>query len=139
MTRDPRIDIVEQLFAAWSSGDVDAPQHFFHEDATLYDIVGGSYTGWPAIRAFFDQGLKKWNDLVLLPDGYWTNDNGVAVRWVMSATVTDPSMFGSEHVGSKWSSEGLSYIDFRDGKITKEVDYHDRAAAARSLGIEVKR
>ena len=135
MTRDPRIDTVEALFAAWSSGDVDAPEHFFAEGATLVDIVGGTFTGWPAIRKFFGHGLRIWPDLVLAPDAYWTNDEGVAVRWVMTATVSDPAIFGAEHVGKQWRSDGLSYIDFSGGKITREVDYHDGGAAARSLGI----
>lgn len=139
MSRDPRIDTVEALFQAWSSGDVDAPETFFHPDAVLYDIVGGSHSGWPAIRTFFDHGLKRWPDLVLLPDGYWTNDDGVAARWVMSATVPDASIFGPEAVGKKWISEGMSYIDFEGGRIRREVDYHDSAAATRSLGISIKR
>lgn len=139
MIRDPRVDTVEALFKAWSSGDVDAPERFFHPDAVLYDIVGGSCRGWPAIRTFFDHGLKQWPDLVLLPDGYWTNDEGVAVRWVMSATVSNESSFGPQAVGRKWTSEGMSYIDFQDGRIRREVDYHDSAAATRSLGITMKR
>ncbi len=139
MSSDPRVDTVESLFKAWSSGNVDAPERFFHPDAVLYDIVGGSHTGWPAIRTFFDRGLKQWPDLVLLPDGYWTNAEGVAVRWVMSATVPDASIFGAQAVGRKWTSEGMSYIDFEHGRIRREVDYHDSAAASRSLGITMKR
>ncbi len=86
---DPRIDIARKLFAAWSSGDADAPQPYLTDDAVLHDIVGGTHTGWPAIRAFFAQGLVHWPDLVLLPEQFWTNDEGVALTWTMSATVPD--------------------------------------------------
>ena len=139
MNRDPRIDMAEALFQAWSSGDAHAPAAFFHPDGVLYDIIGGRYEGWPAIEGYFANGLTKWPDLVLLPDGYWTNDKGVAVRWVMTATVTGPDVFGPDAVGRKWSSEGMTFLDIEDGKVRLEVDYHDRAASMRSLGLEVKR
>ena len=139
MSRDARIDLADELFGAWSSGDADAPASFFHPDGVLYDIIGGRYEGWPAIRAYFANGLVKWPDLVLKPDGFWTNDRGVAVRWVMTATIPGPGPFGAEFVGKVWSSEGMTFLDIEDGKVRLEVDYHDRAAAPRSLGIEVKR
>ena len=53
------IDTARKLFAAWSSGDVDAPREFLTEDAVLYDIVEGNpKQGWPAIREFFGATLK---------------------------------------------------------------------------------
>ena len=133
---DPRITLARDLFAAWSSGDADAPAAYMHPDATLYDIVGGEHVGWPAIRAFFANGLVRWPDLVLLPDEYWTNERGVALRWVMSATVSDPAMFGADAVGKKWSSEGMTWLVVEDGQVTREVDYHDRGAMTKSLGIK---
>jgi ketosteroid isomerase-like protein len=132
---DPRVAMVEELFAAWSSGDPDAPASFFHPDGVLRDIVGGEHVGWPAIRAFFGNGLRRWPDLVLAPAEFWTNERGVSVRWTMTATVTDPRTFGVEHVGQSWASEGMSWIVIEDGKVRLEVDYHDSAAAATSLGI----
>ena len=139
MSRDPKIDLADDLFAAWSSGSADAPAVFFHPDGVLYDIIGGRYEGWPAIRGYFANGLVKWPDLILKPDGFWTNERGVAVRWIMSATITSAETFGDQYVGSRWSSEGMTFLDIDDGLVRLEVDYHDRAAAPRSLGIEVKR
>lgn len=135
MTTDPRIDLAEALFRAWSSGDPDAPEAFFHPDGVLADIVGGEHEGWPAIRQFFARGLRRWPDLTLVPDEYWTNEQGVALRWVMSATVTDPVPFGEEHVGKRWRSDGMTWLEIEDGKVRREVDYHDSGAPARSLGI----
>ena len=64
--------------------------------AVLHDIASGTFEGWPAIRDFFAAGLAKWDDLQLLPDEFWTNDDGLALHYVMSATVKDPSMYGPE-------------------------------------------
>ena len=132
---DPRIQLARDLFAAWSSGDADAPAPYLHEDAVLADIVGGEHSGWPAIRAFFQYGLDRFPDLVLLPEKFWTSDDGVALTWVMSATVTDATAerFGAANLGKKWSSPGMTFLEIVDGKVAREVDYHDSGAPANSL------
>jgi steroid delta-isomerase-like uncharacterized protein len=135
---DPRIDIAAKLFDAWSSGDADAPDAYMAPDAVLYDIVGGEHKGWPAIREFFAKGLQHWPDLVLAPDEFWVNDNGVALRWVMTATVQDDSL-GPDAKGKQWRSEGMTYLVFDGDKVVREVDYHDSGAVPRSLGIAAKR
>jgi ketosteroid isomerase-like protein len=132
---DTRIALARDLFAAWSSGDADAPQPYLHADAVLYDAVSGEFVGWPAIRAFFARGVEAWPDLVLAPLEYWTNDDGVALSWLMSATVT-PAMgarMGEQYVGRRWQSEGMSRLRIVDGLVVHEVDYHDAASRMRSL------
>ena len=133
--RDPRIAIGEAVFAGWSSGDADAPAPYFHPDAVLHDIVSGTFTGWPAIRAFFARGLARWDDLRLEPDDWWTNTAGLAVHYVMSATVTDPAMFGPELVGRRWQVEAMSLLRVVDDLVVYEADFHDQGARARSLGL----
>jgi steroid delta-isomerase-like uncharacterized protein len=132
---DWRIDLARDLFAAWSSGDPDAPEQFLHADAVLYDIVGGDHQGGPAIREFFARGVQVWPDLVLAPEQYWTSDDGVALSWVMSATVTEASAgrLGEANVGKQWRSEGMTWLRIVEGKVAREVDYHDSGAVARSL------
>jgi hypothetical protein len=133
---DRREAIARQVFAAWSSGDPDAPEPFFTPDAVLSDTASGRFEGWPAIRAFFAAGLQRSPDLVLAPDEFWFNDDGVALHYLMSATVTDPATFGPTAVGRKWEVEVMSYLRFRGDRVCYEVDVHDRGARARSLGLE---
>ncbi|MBW2314673.1 MAG: nuclear transport factor 2 family protein [Deltaproteobacteria bacterium] len=135
MAGEAEIEIARKLFAAWSSGDPDAPREFLTEDAVLHDIVAGSdKVGWPEIREFFAFALSVSPDLVLAPDAFWLNDTGVALRFHMSATVKG-DMFGPDARGKKWHSDGMSTLEFRDGKVCREVDYHHGGAVARSLGI----
>jgi len=135
MTHESNIELATRLFAAWSSGDADAPAAFLHPDAVLYDIVGGEHRGWPKIRQFFGRGLEVWKDLVLAPEQFWTSDDGVALSWVMSATVPESmaASFGAHNVGKKWRSEGMSWLRIVDGRVVREVDYHDSGAVMKSL------
>ena len=132
---DARVDIARQLFAGWSSGDPDAPEALMTPDAVLHDVASGTFEGWPAIRAFFASGLARWDDLVLVPDEFWTNESGIALHYEMSATVRDPTIYGPEHVGRKWSVGVMSYLRFDGDRVCYEADFHDRGARARSLGI----
>ena len=132
---DSRVDIARQLFAGWSSGDPDAPERLMTPDAVLHDVASGTFEGWPAIRAFFASGLARWDDLSLVPDEFWTNEGGIALHYEMSATVRDPTIYGPEHVGRKWSVGVMSYLRFDGDRVCYEADFHDRGARARSLGI----
>jgi ketosteroid isomerase-like protein len=132
---DPRhyIDRTYALFAAWSSGDPDAPRELLHEDAVLDDVIGGVYHGWPAIRAYFAHGLQRYPDLTLVPTGeFWHREDGVALTWVMSASVRDES-FGPEAVGMRWQANGMSFLVFDGDLLVREVDYHDAGSRARSI------
>ena len=135
MAGQKEIDTAIALFKAWSSGDADAPGPFLAEGAILRDIVAGEdKVGWPAIREFFAGGLEGAPDLELIPDTFWTNDDGVAFTWRMSATVTTDAM-GPDVKGKRWYSDGMTYLEFdAEGKVTLEVDYHHGGAMARSLG-----
>lgn len=128
-----RIEVVRALFAAWSSGDVDAPRQYMTDNPVLWDSVGGLKEGWPAIREYFAHGLERYPDLVLEPTGeFWAREDGLALQWVMGATVVGDSM-GAENVGKRWSAPGLSYVVFDGLKVAAEYDYHDNGARQRSL------
>jgi hypothetical protein len=128
-----RIDVAWKLFAGWSSPDLDAVKQYLADDAVLFDIIGGEYTGWPAIREYFAHGRARYPDLVLEPTGdFWSRPDGLALLWNMSATQIDDSV-GAEFVGRKWTVEGLSYLVFDGLTVVREADYHDKGSRQRSL------
>ena len=114
----------------------DAPEPYMTPDAVLFDVASGRFEGWPAIRDFFAKGLAKWDDLVLAPDEFWSNDDGLALHYVMSATVKDASIYGPEHLGKVWRVEVMSLLRFAGDRICYEADFHDKGARAKSLGLE---
>lgn len=133
-----RIDKAQALFAAWSSGDADAPREHLTPDAVLDDVIGGVHRGWPAIREYFQHGLDRYPDLTLVPTGeYWHREDGLALTWVMSASVRDASAFGPQALGMRWQAPGMSYLVFTgDGAnelVCTEVDYHDGGSRDRSI------
>lgn len=137
--RKQRVTAVEQLMAAWSSGDPDAPRDLVTDSFVVWDAVGGEHQGWEAVRAYFSSALVRWPDLELVPDGnYWFSDEGVAFTWVMTATVPD-DRFGPDRSGRPWRSPGMSFVTFDGDLICREVDFHDGGAVLRSLDEEASR
>ena len=128
-----QIDIARSVFAGWSSGNPDAPEPYFTPDATLFDAASGQFDGWPAIRAFFARGLSRCDNLTLVPDEFWSNEQGLAVHYVMSAGVIDPTTFGAEHVGRRWSVGAMSFLRFDGDRVCYEADFHDKGARLKSL------
>jgi len=130
---DARIEVAGKLFAGWSSEDLDAPRPFLTDDAVLFDIIGGEFRGWPAIRAYFARGRAHYPDLVLEPTGdFWARPDGLALLWTMSGTQSDDSL-GADLVGKRWTVEGLSYLVFDGLLVVREADYHDKGSRERSL------
>ena len=137
MSDDSDIDLATRLFAAWSSGDPDAPADLFAPDGVLFDTVGGTHHGWEEVRKFFADGVAAWSDLELVPERFWTTDDGVALTWTMSATVPD-DRFGAEAQGKKWKAPGMTELVIRDepdGRrmVVYEADHWNGGAIARSL------
>jgi hypothetical protein len=129
-----QIEVARRVFAGWSSGDPDAPEPFFTPEATLFDVASGQFDGWPAIRAFFARGLSRCDNLTLVPTEFWSNDDGLAVHYVMSAGVIDPSTFEPELVGRRWSVGAMSFLRFDGDRVSYEADFHDKGSRLKSLG-----
>ena len=134
-----RIEVATALFGAWSDADLDGPRRYFAQHGVLYDIIGGEYHGWPAIRAYFARGRQRYPDLVLAPTGdFWSRPDGLAMLWTMSATQTTDEL-GPELVGRRWTVEGMSYLVFDGQTVIREADYHDAKSRERSLRAELPR
>ena len=126
---------IHRMFAAWSSADPDQVAPYFHPDAVLRDTVNGEFRGWPAIRALYVASLDRWGELVTEATRFWHGTDGsVAFTWTMRARVLDDRL-GPEFRDRVCEFDGMSYVVVADGLVHEEIEFFDRAAAARSLGL----
>ena len=126
---------IHELFAAWSSGDPDQVDRWFRPDAVLRDSVNGEFRGIPAIRALYEASLDKWGELTTRATRFWHGSDGsVAFTWTMTGRVLDDRL-GPENRDAVCEFEGMTYVVIEDGLVREEIEFFDRAAAARSLGL----
>lgn len=139
MASDNYRKLVDDLFVSWSSGDPDKVRWHFHDDAYLWDSVNGGFNGWPAIRRLYEESLKRWDELSCKVVRSWpSSDSSIAFVWESSGLVAD-DRFGAERKGVRCTFEGMAYVEFENGLVKREIEYFDRTAPARSIGLEVDR
>jgi ketosteroid isomerase-like protein len=131
---DP-VALVHRLFHAWSSGNPDSLQPLFHPDATFCDSVNGTFTGWPAIRAFYASSLNTWSRLECTATRIWTDGETAACTWTMLGEIAD-DRFGPGTAGATCRIDGMAYMIFDGELIIHDEEYFDRDATRRSLSGE---
>lgn len=116
------VDLVTRMFADKSSRSVDRTMAHFAPEAVYADATVGWYLpSADALRAIFEQYMPTWPASAR---SYTTriigDENGAIVEFTDT-----PELFGRE-------TRALAAIDFRDGKVIRQVDYWD----GRHFGIE---
>ncbi|MDE2932959.1 MAG: nuclear transport factor 2 family protein, partial [Chloroflexota bacterium] len=120
MVGQAEVEIARKLFEeGWSGGHVDAPLQFMTEDVVMRDIVGHSEAmrGHDAVREFWAAAADT---LKVLPEEIYVADSGVVVMWMAYGQIPADA---KENAGRWGTAEGVSRLEFRDGKVCLEVDY----------------
>ena len=122
MTESERVELARRLFVdGWSGGSPESPLAFLTDDAVMRDIVGhpGAMVGHEEIVAFFGPVAPN---LKVLPEEFFPNDDGVALTWMAYIRVPADPASGHPEPGYL-CGEGMSRLEFRDGKVSLEIDY----------------
>ncbi|WP_018989725.1 nuclear transport factor 2 family protein [Aromatoleum toluclasticum] len=127
---EAEIEIGKRLFLeGWCGSTPDSFVPFVTEDFVMRDTL--SHSGELAGHAEPMRGHKQVMDfwgwaagkLRVVPEEVYVNgDNGMALSWMMYLQITDDSK-GPENRGRWHCGEGMSRLEFRDGKVCLEIDY----------------
>lgn len=123
--------IAEKWIAAWNSRNPDKMLPLFTDDIFYEDVAFGEVShGSAELRKFAASELEGVPDLELkLLRSNIHNGHGT-IEWVFSGT--DKGVFKT---GKKFSVRGVSVIDVRDGKISRNLDFYDSATLMRQVGV----
>jgi len=123
--------IAAQWIAAWNSHDPEKMLPLFTDDALYEDVAFGSVNhGKSELRKFVADEYEGVPDLELKLLRADFRDNHGTIEWTFSGT--DKAVFKT---GKKFSVRGVSVIDLRDGKISRNLDFYDSATIMRQVGI----
>ena len=120
MNHSERIELARRLFEeGWSGGTPESPLPFLTEDAVMRDILGHpeAMRGHEEISAFFGPVARV---LKVMPEEYFINERGVSLTWVSYIEILDES-HGPENKGRFLCGEGMSRLEFRDGRVSLEI------------------
>ena len=123
--------IATQWIAAWNSHDPNKMLPLFTDDALYEDVAFGSVNhGKTELQKFVADEYEGVPDLELKLLRADFRGNHGTIEWTFSGT--DKGVFKT---GKKFSVRGVSVIDLRDGKISRNLDFYDSATIMRQVGI----
>jgi steroid delta-isomerase-like uncharacterized protein len=124
-------EIVLSYVGAFNSGDVDALQNLFTDDALVYGVLG-----WGKL----DQVVPIWRelksafDIQLQVESIIAEDDIVAVRYVERGTSVG-SFRGGPVTGKSFEVVAMEWFVIKDGKIHRRWGARDNAAQMRQMGL----
>ena len=121
----------EKWIAAWNSHNPDKMLALFTDDIFYEDVAFGEVShGSAELRKFAASEFEAVADLELkLLRADIHNGHGT-IEWMFSGT--DKDVYKT---GKKFSVRGVSVIEMRDGKISRNLDFYDSATIMRQVGL----
>jgi len=128
---DPDAAIAEKWIAAWNSHSPDKMIPLFTADIFYEDVAFGEVShGSAELRKFAASEFEGVPDLELKLLRANIHGGHGTIEWTFSGT--DKGVFNT---GKKFSVRGVSVIDVRDGKISRNLDFYDTATLMRQVGL----
>ena len=128
---DPGAALAEKWIAAWNSHNPDKMLSLFTDDIVYEDVAFGEVShGGAELRKFFLSEIEGVPDLELKLLRANIHGGHGTIEWEFSGT--DKDVFKT---GKKFTVRGVSVIDLRNGKISRNLDFYDVATIMRQVGV----
>jgi steroid delta-isomerase-like uncharacterized protein len=129
-TTDPDAPVAEKWIAAWNSHNPDKMLALFTDDIVYEDVAFGEVShGSAELRKFAASEFEGVPDLELKLLRADIHGGHGTIEWTFSGT--DKGVFKT---GKKFSVRGVSVIEMRNGKISRNLDFYDVATIMRQVG-----
>ena len=128
---------LDQWAVSWSSGDVDKLLPLFTDDVRYEDVTFGAVNqGKNALRDFAATTFGAFADLkfelksrLVAADG-----RSGAMEWTWRGRQTK-ELPGLPATNKTFEVRGATFVDFTDGKISRNSDYWDLATYMKQVGL----
>lgn len=128
---EKKTPIAERWIAAWNSHDAEKVVAIFTPDVLYEDVTfGAANHGSAELRKFAASIFDA------VPDGKFDLVNSSvdgrhgSIEWIFSGT--DHGLYKT---GKRFSVRGVTVIDLRAGRISRNLDYYDAASIMRQVGL----
>jgi steroid delta-isomerase-like uncharacterized protein len=130
-----QVDVLDELYRHWRNQDIDGLAALFTDDCVYEDMaMRVIHTGKPALIGFVTGVYGSMPDFnVTFRSRFATPDYG-AGEWTISAT-WQGDYEGVDVSGRQIRFHGLSFYEFKLGKIARNVDCWDPTVVMEQLGV----
>jgi steroid delta-isomerase-like uncharacterized protein len=124
-------EISESFIAAWNSHDVEKVIPIFTNDVLYEDVTfGAANHGSAELRKFAASIFEAVPDVKFELVSSTVERGHGTIEWVF--TGTDKGLYMT---GKRFSVRGVSVIDLREGRISRNLDFYDAASIMRQVGL----
>jgi steroid delta-isomerase-like uncharacterized protein len=130
--------LLEQHYAAWSTGDVEGILACFTDDCLFEDLaLETTFEGKAGVRRFAEMTFEAVPDFRWTPTAILIDGPRAATEWRMTGTQTGDTP-RIPRTGKSFSVPGSSLLEIRAGKIHRNRDYWSLATYLTQLGVMPK-
>jgi len=123
--------VAADFIAAWNSHDVEKVAPVFTNDVLYEDVTFGAVNhGSAELRKFATSIFQAVPDVKFDLVNSSINGGHGTIEWVF--TGTDKGLYKT---GKRFSVRGVSVIDLRGDKISRNLDFYDAASIMRQVGL----
>lgn len=140
---DQARELVNELYRAWSTHEVDRIDAIFTDDAVYEDVAGGQVCrGKAEIKDLLRNTLAFAPDLRATLRSLVIAGDTATTEWLIEGTQAAPARAGGvgelPATGRRFRLRGASVLVFRGGSIATVTDYYDMVTFLTQLGAVVE-
>jgi steroid delta-isomerase-like uncharacterized protein len=129
------IDTFMEMVGFWNKHDGSRAVSFLTEDVNYWDITMPQFVkGREEVRKIFQSFFDAFPNLTFEVTNAFGVDDRLACEWRMRGTQASEFQ-GINAIGKSIDIVEVSLCTFRDGKISRQVDYFDSGTLLRQLGV----
>ena len=127
--------LLDDNYTAWCNHDLEAIANCFADNCVYEDMaMGVNFNGIKEVCGFAQEVFKTMPDFHVAYIKRFATDSHGAGQWVITAT-WNGEFEGVDCTGKKIQFTGLSYYEFRDGKIAYAQDCWDFSVMMQTFGV----
>jgi steroid delta-isomerase-like uncharacterized protein len=131
--------MIKDLYVDWNSHDPEKAVSFYTDDCVLENLATGEVChGKNEVKAIVKRMSTDYPDFRFESKSCFASGNWAASEWVMTGTHTHSSVPAMPATGKRFSVRGVSILELRKGKISRETEYWNLADLMQQLGLMPK-
>jgi len=128
-------ELLDTLYAYWRGKNVQGILALFTDDCVYIDMaMRATFHGKDKLRDFIEDVYRSVPDFSVVYRNRFAGDKFGAGEWTISGT-RQGQYEGVDVSGVPVRFEGLSFYEFRDGKISRNTDCWDPTVVMEQLGV----
>jgi len=130
-------ELLDKALDFWNNGNLAAAEEMYSPDFKRTTPTG-TISGMDELKAYYGDVTTSLSDFKLTFTDHWTKGDKITVVWNLSATNTGPFGENMPATGKAYSSDGMTVLTVKEGKIVNDLAIWDQLNVFMQLGYNLQ-